>query len=243
MGEILSLTDTPVPGILVIGGLLFLLLALGGQIIGQVNIPSQGRAASGLVGLFCVSLGIGLYLFPVLAPHLLSAAATKTEVPVTQATPSASATAPTATAAPTAVAAATTLLAPTDPPSISISGGPPTISGVWVGIFVSDGGVLYQYRMELVQSGPQVTGTAQATQLSNPQLSVTTSIQGSFSAGMLHFEEYAIIHDSTGVACFITGSLAYNNSLHEETLSGTWQGRPGSNSCPGGGTLDLRRPS
>jgi hypothetical protein len=115
------------------------------------------------------------------------------------------------------------------------------INGVWIGTFVSEGGFSYEYRLEIAQSGSEITGTAQATQLSNPQLLVITRVRGSFGDDILHFEEYEIIQDSTGVSCFISATLTYNNFSQYETLSGRWQGRPNINMCPGNGTLDLQK--
>lgn len=64
MAEFLALQDTPVPGILVTAGILFLILGLGGEVIGQIQIPSGRQRASTALGVGFLLTGIILYLIP-----------------------------------------------------------------------------------------------------------------------------------------------------------------------------------
>lgn len=232
MSDLLSLTNTPVPGILVVGGLIFLLLAIGGQITGSVNIPSQGRTTSGFIGFLCLIIGVSLYLLPLFVPPK-SLSSQATSQPIIAPSPLLSAPSP-----------QTPSSSPINPTE-TVSAAKPVIithniNGTWTGVFVSNGGILYNYRLELTQNGTTVTGTSHATQQSIPSFLVVAKLSGVLNSDTFSFEEYEIVQDSTGVACFITGTLYYSPSQND-VLIGTWQGRVTLNGCPGSGNLELRK--
>src|SRR5512139_3509524 len=65
MDSIVSLLkDTPIPTILVVGGIVFLFLALAGQIAGKLEVPASRQKWSALAGILLMSAGLLLYIIP-----------------------------------------------------------------------------------------------------------------------------------------------------------------------------------
>jgi hypothetical protein len=65
MDSIVSvLKDTPIPTILVVSGIVFLFLALAGQIAGRLEVPPERQKWSALAGALLLSAGLLLYLIP-----------------------------------------------------------------------------------------------------------------------------------------------------------------------------------
>jgi hypothetical protein len=65
MDSIISvLKDTPIPTILVVSGIVFLFLALAGQIAGKLEVPPARQKWSALAGAVLLSVGLLLYLTP-----------------------------------------------------------------------------------------------------------------------------------------------------------------------------------
>lgn len=62
------LRDTPVPAILVGGGIVFLLLAFVGQIAGRIVLSPKRQKWAGVVGVVLMLVGIGMYMVPDLMP-------------------------------------------------------------------------------------------------------------------------------------------------------------------------------
>lgn len=58
------LNQTPVPTILVVGGILFILLSLVGQFVGEIQVPAHRQRPLGIVGVFFLFLGIIIYMIP-----------------------------------------------------------------------------------------------------------------------------------------------------------------------------------
>ncbi len=66
MGDIITaLKDTPIPTILVVGGIVFLFLAIVGQFVGQIHVPPERQKWAGIVGALLLFAGIALYVAPV----------------------------------------------------------------------------------------------------------------------------------------------------------------------------------
>ena len=65
MNEVLgAIKDTPLPTILVLAGIVFLLLSVAGSLAGNITVqPGQQRTA-GLVGTVLIALGLALYFVP-----------------------------------------------------------------------------------------------------------------------------------------------------------------------------------
>lgn len=67
MSEILvALKDTPIPTILVIGGLVFLFLSMNGQFSTKAKIPPHRQRFSAILGIILLLSGIFLYVIPAL---------------------------------------------------------------------------------------------------------------------------------------------------------------------------------
>ncbi len=63
--DILSaLSGTPLPTILVVGGMLFIALALGSQIGGRIEIPATRQRMAGAFGILLLLVGLGFYFVP-----------------------------------------------------------------------------------------------------------------------------------------------------------------------------------
>ena len=56
--------DTPIPTVLVVGGLIFLVLAVVTQVGGKIKVASKRQNLSIVIGIILLLLGIGLYLVP-----------------------------------------------------------------------------------------------------------------------------------------------------------------------------------
>ena len=66
MGDmIIALQSTPVPTILVLGGLVFLFLAVVGQFVGKITVPKERQIWAGLIGCLLLFSGVALYVAPV----------------------------------------------------------------------------------------------------------------------------------------------------------------------------------
>src|SRR5262249_15626777 len=66
MGDIITaLKDTPVPTILIVGGIGFLLLAVAGSIAGKIEIPPARQKWAGGIGVVLLSVGLILYMLPI----------------------------------------------------------------------------------------------------------------------------------------------------------------------------------
>lgn len=88
MDVLTTLRDTPLPTILVVGGIFFLLLAFVSQIGTFVTMPAQRQKAAAITGAVLLILGVGLYLVPSSPkPQVASPPTTPTSVAVTQQPP------------------------------------------------------------------------------------------------------------------------------------------------------------
>jgi hypothetical protein len=63
-GLVAVLKDTPIPTILVVSGIVFLFLALAGQIAGKLEVPPERQKWSALAGAVLLSAGLLLYISP-----------------------------------------------------------------------------------------------------------------------------------------------------------------------------------
>lgn len=63
-----TLRDTPLPTILVVGGIALLLLSILTQVGGWVSVPPQRQKVAGIFGIVVLTLGIILYLVPASQP-------------------------------------------------------------------------------------------------------------------------------------------------------------------------------
>ncbi len=126
-----EIKDTPTPSLLVAGGMIFLVLAVAGRIIGKVEVPPQHQRTAGAIGVLLLLSGIALQMAPVLLrPPASDPSAAAAGGAVDNSPPAASAPAtalptvplqpttipPTPTAVPTAVPPTLTPL-PTVPPA------------------------------------------------------------------------------------------------------------------------------
>ena len=80
---ITALKDTPVPTILIVGGLLFLLLAIASRFAGQIEVPPTRQMWAGLIGVLLLLTGLVLYIVP-----QATASSTPTIPPTATPTPS-----------------------------------------------------------------------------------------------------------------------------------------------------------
>lgn len=64
MDTLTILKDTPVPTILIVGGLLFLLLSIVNQVGGKIKVTSKRQNVSVVIGVVLLLLGIVLYFIP-----------------------------------------------------------------------------------------------------------------------------------------------------------------------------------
>ena len=65
MESVLSaLKETPIPTILVIAGIVFLLLSMAGQLIGHITVPPERQRWAALTGGVLLIAGIGLHVIP-----------------------------------------------------------------------------------------------------------------------------------------------------------------------------------
>jgi hypothetical protein len=132
-----EIKDTPTPSLLVAGGMIFLVLAVAGRIIGKVEVPPQHQRTAGAIGVLLLLGGIALQMAPVLLrppasdPLPVAAGGTVDTSPPAANTPATAlptAVPPTPTSLPTAVPPAPTSL-PTAPPATAtppLTESPPT---------------------------------------------------------------------------------------------------------------------
>jgi hypothetical protein len=67
-----EIKDTPTPSLLVAGGMIFLVLAVAGRIMGKVEVPPQHQRTAGAIGVFLLLGGIVLQMAPVLLRPIAS---------------------------------------------------------------------------------------------------------------------------------------------------------------------------
>ena len=86
MIEILkTLKDTPIPSILVIGGILFLLLSFVRKVGSNIELEPTKAWLVGIIGIVLLCSGVGLYLIPAVQnPLAVNPSETQSDVPVTQ---------------------------------------------------------------------------------------------------------------------------------------------------------------
>ena len=77
---ITALKDTPVPTILIICGVLFLLLAVASKFAGRIEVPPARQKWAGLIGVFLLISGLVLYIVPP-ATSVISSTPTSTATP------------------------------------------------------------------------------------------------------------------------------------------------------------------
>ncbi len=115
------LKDTPLPTILVVAGIAFLLLALAGQVAGRIEVPPPRQKWAGAVGILFLVAGIGLSMVPPPLP-------TETARPTVTQTPVPSP--PEATPTPSLIPTQTPTPTPEPSPPVFPSSG--KIEAVWV---------------------------------------------------------------------------------------------------------------
>ena len=65
MGNIMdALKDTPIPTLLVVAGIVFLLLSIAGQLAGRIVVPPERQRQALLLGCVLVVVGIALHIAP-----------------------------------------------------------------------------------------------------------------------------------------------------------------------------------
>ncbi len=72
LGILLAINNTPLPTVLVVGGMLFIALAVGSQIGGRIELPAERQRAAGFLGILLLLIGIGFYFIPVISATILS---------------------------------------------------------------------------------------------------------------------------------------------------------------------------
>lgn len=68
MELLLQLSHTPVPNVLVIAGIIFLLLAMAGRVGAFLQVPPHKEKMSAVTGVILLFSGVSIYLAPSLAP-------------------------------------------------------------------------------------------------------------------------------------------------------------------------------
>jgi hypothetical protein len=63
-GIITALKETPIPTILVIAGIAFLLLSIAGQLAGRIAVPPERQRWAAVVGSILLVAGVALYIIP-----------------------------------------------------------------------------------------------------------------------------------------------------------------------------------
>ncbi len=62
------ISQTPLPTILVVGGMLFIALAFGSQIGGKIEMPAERQKISGIFGAILLFAGLAFYFLPADTP-------------------------------------------------------------------------------------------------------------------------------------------------------------------------------
>lgn len=65
---LVALKDTPLPTILVVGGLIFLLLATTSRVSGKIVVPASRQKSAGVIGVALLVSGVALYVTPTSQP-------------------------------------------------------------------------------------------------------------------------------------------------------------------------------
>jgi hypothetical protein len=63
---ITALKDTPIPTILVVAGIVFLLLAIAGQLAGRIAVPPERQRQAAIIGCLLLVVGVALHVAPLL---------------------------------------------------------------------------------------------------------------------------------------------------------------------------------
>jgi hypothetical protein len=61
---IAALKDTPIPTILVVAGIVFLLLSIAGQLAGRIVVPPERQREAAIIGGFLLVVGVALHIAP-----------------------------------------------------------------------------------------------------------------------------------------------------------------------------------
>jgi hypothetical protein len=61
---ITALKDTPIPTLLVIAGIVFLLLSIAGQLAGRITVPPERQRQATIIGCLLVVVGVALHVMP-----------------------------------------------------------------------------------------------------------------------------------------------------------------------------------
>jgi hypothetical protein len=59
-----ALKDTPIPTIMVVAGIVFLLLSIAGQLAGRITVPPEQRRQATIIGCLLVVVGVALHVVP-----------------------------------------------------------------------------------------------------------------------------------------------------------------------------------
>src|SRR5919109_728282 len=59
-----ALKNTPIPTILVVAGIAFLLLSIAGQLAGRITVPPERQRQATIIGCLLVVVGIALHVVP-----------------------------------------------------------------------------------------------------------------------------------------------------------------------------------
>jgi hypothetical protein len=59
-----ALKDTPIPTILVIAGIVFLLLSIAGQLAGRIAVPPERQRQAAIIGALLVVVGVAIHVVP-----------------------------------------------------------------------------------------------------------------------------------------------------------------------------------
>lgn len=80
MPEVISaIAKTPVPTILIVAGIVFLLLAIADKIYGEIRVSASRRKQALIVGVILLSLGLLVQLAPIVIPKKITAISTDTD--------------------------------------------------------------------------------------------------------------------------------------------------------------------
>ena len=112
---ITALKDTPVPSILIIAGIVFLILALAGKLAGQIEVPPARQKLTGVIGVVLLVIGLVLYVVPPKSVSPSPVANTTTNSPTSNSIQAPTSPAPT----PTNVSLSTSTPPTTIPPSMT----------------------------------------------------------------------------------------------------------------------------